>query len=63
VLQYPSKADCFGYRFAGKYTYTKSSYTQKEVAMPKRIMPLTDVKIAKAKPQKKPQTMFDGGGL
>jgi integrase len=31
--------------------------------MPKRIMPLTDVKIAKAKPQKKPQTMFDGGGL
>lgn len=31
--------------------------------MPKRIMPLTDVKIAKVKPQKKPQTMFDGGGL
>jgi len=31
--------------------------------MPKRIMPLTDVKIAKAKPQKKPQTMFDGDGL
>ena len=31
--------------------------------MPKRIMSLTDVKIAKAKPQKKPQTMFDGGGL
>ena len=30
--------------------------------MPKRIMPLTDVKIAKAKPQKKPQTMFDGNG-
>jgi integrase len=26
-------------------------------------MPLTDVKIAKAKPQKKPQTMFDGDGL
>ena len=31
--------------------------------MPKRIMPLTDLKIAKAKPQKKPKTMFDGDGL
>ncbi|MFH1911546.1 MAG: integrase arm-type DNA-binding domain-containing protein [Pseudomonadota bacterium] len=31
--------------------------------MPKRIMPLTDIKIAKTKPQKKPQTLFDGGGL
>jgi integrase len=31
--------------------------------MPKRIMPLTDVKIAKAKPQKKSKTMFDGDGL
>lgn len=31
--------------------------------MPKRIISLTDVKIAKAKPQKNPQTMFDGNGL
>jgi integrase len=31
--------------------------------MPKRIMPLTDLKIAKTKPQKKPRTLFDGDGL
>ena len=31
--------------------------------MPKRIIPLTDVKIAKTKPQKKPKTLFDGDGL
>jgi len=31
--------------------------------MPKRIMPLTDMKITKAKPQKNPKTLFDGGGL
>ena len=31
--------------------------------MPKRILPLSDMKIAKAKPQKKPMTLFDGGGL
>ena len=31
--------------------------------MPKRILPLSDMKIAKAKPQKNPKTLFDGGGL
>jgi len=31
--------------------------------MPKRIMPLTDMKIVKARKQKKSQTMFDGDGL
>jgi integrase len=31
--------------------------------MPKRIMPLTDREISKARPQKKPVTLFDGGGL
>jgi integrase len=31
--------------------------------MPKRIMPLTDKKIGKAKPHEKPQTFFDGNGL
>lgn len=31
--------------------------------MPKRIMPLMDIKIAKATPQKKTYTLFDGGGL
>jgi len=31
--------------------------------MPKRIMPLTDMKVLKAKPQDKPITLFDGGGL
>jgi integrase len=31
--------------------------------MPKRIMPLTDKEISKARPQKKPVTLFDGGGL
>ena len=45
------------------YTQGEVHIPKKEVAMPKRIMSLTDVKIAKAKPQKKPQTMFDGGGL
>jgi integrase len=63
VLCNPSKAGGYGYIFTGYIYPRESAYTQKEVAMPKRIMPLTDVKIAKAKPQKKPQTMFDGGGL
>ena len=31
--------------------------------MPKRIVPLTDMKVQKAKPQNKPVTLFDGGGL
>ena len=31
--------------------------------MPKRIVPLSDHKIKKAKPQHKSVTLFDGGGL
>jgi len=31
--------------------------------MPKRIIPLTDMKVQKAKPKDKPVTLFDGGGL
>jgi integrase len=31
--------------------------------MPKRIMPLTDMKVSKAKPREKLTTLFDGGGL
>ncbi len=31
--------------------------------MPKRILPLTDLQISKAKPQDKQVTLFDGGGL
>ena len=31
--------------------------------MPKRIIPLTDMKVQKAKPQEKPVSLFDGGGL
>lgn len=31
--------------------------------MPKRILPLTDMKVLKAKPQDKSFTLFDGGGL
>ncbi|MBM2838512.1 MAG: integration/recombination/inversion protein [Deltaproteobacteria bacterium] len=31
--------------------------------MPKRIAPLTDLKVSKAKPKLKPVTLFDGGGL
>lgn len=31
--------------------------------MPKRIIPLTDMKVLKAKPQDKPIMLFDGGGL
>ncbi len=31
--------------------------------MPKRIIPLTDMKVQKAKPKTKPVTLFDGGGL
>jgi len=31
--------------------------------MPKRIMPLTNTQIDKAKPQAKETKMFDGGGL
>jgi integrase len=31
--------------------------------MPKRIIPLSDMKVQKAKPQSKPVSLFDGGGL
>ncbi len=31
--------------------------------MPKRIIPLTDMKVQKAKPKNKPISLFDGGGL
>ncbi|MEE9913540.1 MAG: integrase arm-type DNA-binding domain-containing protein [Deltaproteobacteria bacterium] len=31
--------------------------------MPKRIIPLTDMKVLKAKPKDKPASFFDGGGL
>lgn len=31
--------------------------------MPKRIIPLTDMKVQKTKPQDKPISLFDGGGL
>ncbi len=31
--------------------------------MPKRIIPLTDLKVQKAKPKDKPVSLFDGGGL
>ena len=31
--------------------------------MPKRIIPITDMKVQKAKPQEKPVSLFDGGGL
>lgn len=31
--------------------------------MPKRIIPLTDMKVQKAKPQDRPVSLFDGGGL
>ncbi len=31
--------------------------------MPKRILPLTDLQVSKAKPQGKQVTLFDGGGL
>jgi len=31
--------------------------------MPKRIIPLTDMKVQKAKPKDKPLSFFDGGGL
>ena len=31
--------------------------------MPKRIVPLSDPKIKKAKAQHKPVPLFDGGGL
>lgn len=31
--------------------------------MPKRIIPLTDIKLQKSKPREKPFSLFDGGGL
>lgn len=31
--------------------------------MPKRIVPLSDLQISRAKTQKKDQKLFDGGGL
>jgi len=34
-----------------------------DITMPKRIIPLTDMKVQKARPQDKPIALFDGGGL
>ena len=31
--------------------------------MPKRIIPLTEVKVRTAKPRENPYKIFDGGGL
>jgi hypothetical protein len=31
--------------------------------MPKRILPLTDLQVSKAKPRQKQYVLFDGGGL
>ena len=36
---------------------------QEETPMPKRIIPLSDVKVQKAKAKTKPFRLFDGGGL
>jgi integrase len=54
-----------GIREPLKYTQKFSRTPKKELAlpMPKRIIPLTDIKIKKAKPKDKPVTLFDGGGL
>jgi integrase len=41
-----------------------SGYPKKgDFTMPKRIIPLTDMKVLKAKPQDRPVSLFDGGGL
>ena len=42
----------------------KNAYTQNGGSdMPKRIVPLTDTKILKTKPEQKQKALFDGGGL
>ena len=50
----------FGYM----YTQDSGPYTQKgEKPVPKRIAPLSDLQLSRAKPQDKQKALFDGGGL
>jgi len=41
----------------------ESRIPKREKAMPKQIVPLTDIQVKNAKPQEKDVTMFDGGGM
>jgi hypothetical protein len=46
-----------------KYTQKYQIHPKRRMPMPKRIIPLSDMKIQKAKSKDKNVTLFDGGGL
>ena len=50
----------------GVRRYTPMGDTPKsmeDLVMPKKIVPLTDIKVKATKPSTKPLKLFDGGGL
>lgn len=58
------ESDGFGGVFSEKPPQKYSDTPIAEVRpMPKRVLPLSDLKISKAKPQEKEYRLFDGGGL
>ena len=58
------ESGCFGGVFSVKPPQKNSGTPKMEVKpMPKRVLPLSDLKISKAKPQEKEYRLFDGGGL
>ena len=50
------------YLHKSPHSYLQAPKTEGK-AMPKLIIPLTDMKVDKAKPQTKEVKMYDGGGL
>lgn len=60
----PVESVIFGYTRGLRLYPKRTAYTQKwRLSMPKRILPLTDMKISRTKTQGKPIRLFDGGGL
>jgi len=54
----------FGDIFSAIYPQSKLGIPKtEESAMPKRIVPLSDIQVSKAKPKDKDYNLFDGGGL
>jgi integrase len=55
--------DIFAVLFVVHRQTVKESTVKKEEPMPKRIIPLTDLQVKKAKPKEKNYKLSDGGGL
>jgi integrase len=52
-----------GIRFPKRYSKNYSVSPKKEKPMPKRIVPLTDLQVSRARAKEKPASIYDGGGL